>query len=168
MMKWSIALLVVIGAAWVFWPPVYSATARPEADVEITLSIWPMQSLHSDWHRQITVRSGGSRIKMRLFGDTGWWRGSNLYVHSSGAYILHEGQNGCIAFTVNPANFIGVPAGVCNKHDFPETTENPGSRYYRDLTYLGHFSETHQDAEGVRLRFLDPGGTPEVELPEML
>lgn len=140
----------------------------PEADLEITFSIWPMQSLHSEWHRKISIEYRGTRITRRLFEDTGWWRGTNLYLHSSGTYVVHEGQNGCFAFTTEPTEFVRVPSGVCTKRSSLRRDGDQGSHYYRDLTFLGHFQETYRDAEGVRLRYIDSSRTPEVELPEVL
>ena len=139
----------------------------PEDGLEVTVSIWAMHSLHSDWHREVNVVYRGSRISKRLFEDTGWWRGSNLYRHTSGAYVIHEGQNGCFSFTVDPLEFADTPSGVCEKS---ETTDQigDGSRYYPELTYLGQFHETYRDEDGIRLRFLAPQDMPEVELPDPL
>lgn len=160
--------MVLGGVAWMFWPRVHSATAVPEADLEISISIWPMQSIHSNWHRKVSVEYGGTRIAMRLFEDTGWWRGSNLYVHSSGTYVVHEGQSGCFAFTTEPTEFVSVPSGVCTKRSSVSHHAEQGSQFYRDLVYLGHFQETYRDPEEVRIRFLTSSQTPEVELPEVL
>ncbi len=105
---------------------------------------------------------------MRLFEDTGWWRGSNLYIHESGTYVVHEGQAGCFAFTTEPTEFVSVPEGACEKRHSPGRGESQGSRYYENLTYIGHFQETYRDAEGLRIRFLDATSAPEVELPDVL
>ena len=169
MRKWVLTSLVVLSVgAWFFWPRVHSATAKPEPDLEISISIWAMQSIHSDWHREISVEYDGGRIAMRLFEDTGWWRGSNLYIHTSGAYVIHEGQNGCFAFTIDPTEFVSVPSGVCRKRSLVGDDAEQGSRFYPDLEYLGHFQETYRDPEGVRIRFWSSSQTPEVELPEVL
>ena len=169
MKKWALISLVVLGGiTWVFWPRYHTATAEPEANLEISLTIWPMQSIHSDWHREVSIEYDGARISMRLFQDTGWWRGSNLYVHTSGVYVIHEGQTGCFAFTTEPTEFVDVPNGVCTKRNLVNHDAEHGSRFYQGLIYLGHFHETFRDPEGVRIRFLDSSQIPEIELPEML
>lgn len=168
MKKLAAALFVILPAAWVFWPRFHTVTVTPEANVEIIFSIWAMLSPKSDWHREVSIEYRGTSIDMRLFEDTGWWRGSNLYVHNSGTYVINEGQSGCFAFTIEPTEFVKVPDGSCTKRSSLELDEDHGSQYYRDLTYLGHFQETYRDAEGVRLRYLDENQAPEVELPEAL
>ena len=169
MYKWVLISFVVLGGAtWALWPRFHSAAVEPEANLEVRLTIWPMQSIHSDWHREVSIEYDGTRISRRLFEDTGWWRGSNLYVHTSGAYVIHEGQNGCFAFTAEPPEFLGVPNGVCTKRDLVDHGGGHSSRFYRDLEYLGHFHETYRDPDGVRIRFSSARQTPEVELPEML
>lgn len=164
----AFGLFVILAVAWLFWPRFHTVTVRPEADLEITFSIWAMQSLHSDWHRKVSIKYRGSSIDMPLLGDTGWWRGSNLYVHNSGTYVINEGQAGCFAFTVEPTEFVKVPDGSCTKSSILEFDWEHGSRFYQDLTYLGHFQETYRDAEGVRLRYFDASQSSEVELPEAL
>jgi len=167
--KWVLMSFVVLGGVtWALWPRFYSATTVPEANLEISLTIWPMQSIHSDWHREVSIEYDGARISRRLFEDTGWWRGSNLYVHTSGAYVIHEGQSGCFAFTTEPIEFVGVPNGVCTKRNLVNHGGEQDARFYRDLEYLGHFHETPRDPGGVRIRFSSASQTPEVELPEML
>ncbi len=105
---------------------------------------------------------------MRLFEDTGWWRGSNLYIHTSGAYIIHDGQSGCVAFTTGPTEFVSVPSGACTKRSLVGDDAEQASRFYPDLKYLGQFKETYRDPEGVRIRFWSSSQAPEVELPEIL
>lgn len=169
MKKWALISLAVLGGVtWTFWPRFHTATAQPEAALEISITIWSMQSIHSDWYREVSVEYDGTRIAMRLFEDTGWWRGSNLYVHTSGVYVIHEGQNGCFAFTTDPTEFVSVPSGVCTKRSFVNHNAEQGSRFYRGLEYLGHFHETYRDPEDVRIRFSNSSQTPEIELPEML
>lgn len=124
------------------WPSTrHHAVANPEPNLEVTLSIWAMQvSIHSDWQREIVVLYKGERIAMRLFEDTGWWRGSNLYQHVSGTYILHEGQSGCISFTIEPLMFVDTPESACIKTlvSVPDSS-NHSSLYYQNMLYLGHF-----------------------------
>jgi hypothetical protein len=164
----AFGLFVILAVAWVLWPRYHTVTVAPEADLEITFSIWAMQSLHSDWHREISIKYRGTSIDMRLFEDTGWWRGSNLYVHNSGIYVVNEGQSGCFAFTVDPTEFVTVPDGSCTKRSSSELDWGQGSQFYQGLTYLGHFHETYRDAEGVRLRYFDASQSSEVELPTAL
>ena len=169
MWKWALISLVVLGSVtWIFYPRFHSATAEPEAGLEISITIWSMPSFHSDWYREVSVEYGGTSIAMQLSEDTGWWRGSNLYVHTSGTYVIHEGQSGCFAFTTEPTEFVSVPSGVCTKRSLVSNDAEQGSRFYRDLEYLGHFHETYRDPEGVRIRFSNSSQTPEIELPEVL
>lgn len=168
MKKIALSSIAIFALIWVFLPRIHSATAKPETDLEITFSIWPLQSLHSDWHRKVSIDYRGARIEKRLFEDTGWWRGSNLYIHNSGTYVVHEGQNGCFAFTVEPTEFVEVPNGVCAKQNSLVRSSDQSSLYYRGLKYLGHFQETYRNTEGVRIRFLEPSHMPEVDLPEIL
>jgi hypothetical protein len=161
-------LFVILAVAWVLWPRYHTVTVTPEADLEITFSIWAMQSLHSDWHRKVSIEYRGTSIDMRLFEDTGWWRGSNLYLHNSGTYVVNEGQSGCFAFTVEPTEFVKVPDGSCMKRSFLELDRDQGSKLSKDLIYIGRFQETYRDAEGVRLRYFDASQSSEVELPGAL
>jgi len=167
--KWAfISATILALTTWMFWPRVHTATAMPEAGLAITFSIWPLPSLHSDWHREVSIEHRGERINKRLFEDTGWWRGSSLYVNKSAVYVINEGQAGCFSFATEPLGFVSVPDGVCTKRSSSGRDGDQGSQYYRDLTFLGHFDETYGDPEGVRLRFLDADQITEVELPDAL
>ncbi len=125
-----------------------------------------MQGIHSDWHRKVTVNYNGEQISKNLFGDTGWWRGSNLYRHISGFYVVHEGQGGCFGFTVDPLEFKTSLDDSCIKGHFKINILNGYSLYYRDLIYLGHFYETSQDKNDVRIRYSTARQTSEIELPD--
>ena len=137
----------------------------PEVDLQITISIQPMQSIHSDWYREISVSYNGEQISKELFEDTGWWRGSNLYRHISGSYVIHEGQGGCFGFTLEPLTFNKTPEGVCVKGQVTPSISIRQSLYYKDLIYLGHFYEARREKNGVPIRYSKAEQTPEVELP---
>lgn len=166
MKKWVLTLLIIFALGWMFWPRIHKASAAPEAHFKITMSIRPMPGIHSDWHRKATITYKGERISKELLEDTGWWRGSNLYRHISGAYVVHEGQGWCFGFTLEPLEFDRTLEDVCIKDKITTDTLNGRSHYYRDLVYLGHFYETWRDKDGVRIRYSGADRTPEVELPD--
>lgn len=169
MKKWAfISVIILALPTWMFWPRFHTSTAIPQADLEITFTIWPLPFLHNVWRREVSIEYRSEDVKARLFDDGGWWRGSSLYQHISGVYVIHEGQNGCFAFTIEPIEFVSVPDGVCTKRNSFERDGDQGSQYYNDLTFLGHFDKTYRDPEGVRLRFLEADEIAEVELPEAL
>lgn len=120
-----------------------------------------MVGLHSDWHRKLTVRKGWRLARINLMADTGWWRGSNLYRHTSGVHILHEGQAGCIVFSTAPPAHHPHPEIDCTKSDAP----GEGSAYYSDFTYLGSFLEGRRE---VPFRFVPATLIAEPELPDIL
>ena len=164
MRKLALLLSIVFATTWFFWPRVYEATATPQGDLHITISIWPMQGIHSDWNRKVSVVYNGERISKDLFGDTGWWRGSNLYRHISGSYVVHEGQGWCFGFTLKPLEFDRTLEESCVKSQSAKSTLDGQSLYSRDLIYLGHFYKTWRDEDGVRIRYSEANRTPEVEL----
>lgn len=166
MKKYALIYLLVLGLVWVFWPRAHKATSTPEDDLRITISIRPMRGIHSDWHREVLINYNGDRIFKKLFEDTGWWRGSNLYRHISGAYVVHEGQGWCFGFTLEPFEFTKEFDSSCVKGQITTKGLNDSSHYYRDLIYLGYFYETWRDEEGVRIRYSGADQTPEVELPD--
>lgn len=135
-----------------------------------------MWSLQSDWHRTLRVRASGETIVADLTDDTGWWRGSNLYMHSSGIYVLHEGQGGCIQFRAAPAVFLPRQPILCEKTRKPAQDRSPDpreataglplSRYYPDLFYVGRFAEGAGKQQS--LRFIGADEQPEMELPDIL
>lgn len=168
MLKSALSLLAVTAVAWALSPEVHKATAMPKTDLRITMTIWPMQGIHSDWHRRVTISHNGERISKDLFGDTGWWRGSNLYRHASGAYVVHEGQGGCFGFSLDPLAFRTGFDDACIKGDVTTGPLNGYSLYHPDLIYIGHFFETWRDENGVRLRYSVAAQTPEIALPDPL
>ena len=49
-----------------------------------------MSRIKKERYRTFTLKRDGKEISQTLLEDMGWWDGSNLYIHNSGAYILHE------------------------------------------------------------------------------
>lgn len=164
-MKWPLIVAAGFSPVWLFWPQFHKASAIPEPDLEVAISIRSMSGIHSDWHRRISVTYLGHQISKDLMGDTGWWRGSNLYLHTSGSYVLHEGQGWCFGVSLEPLEFHQTDAS-CVKGDITTSTLEGHSAYYSNLIYLGHFYETRRDEEGVRIRYSEAGQTSEVELPD--
>ncbi|WP_152912609.1 hypothetical protein [Candidatus Rhodobacter oscarellae] len=130
----------------------YIAVANLPENATAIMSVTPMFGVHSDWNRTLTVNDGYTTASIDLVEDTGWWRGSHLYLHSSGTYVVHEGQNGCIGFTLEPVSFDVRTSISCTKMagtairlaaDNPELNGYPASRYYVGLFYIGRFIETH-------------------------
>ncbi|MGR3622575.1 hypothetical protein [Pseudophaeobacter sp.] len=155
-----------IAVLWFLNPETLRATARPEQGLEITLAISPMFGIHSDWHRSVEVSFQGQTLSKELMSDTGWWRGSNLYRHSSGAYVVHEGQGGCFSISVDPLKIGPMPGAICLK-GVPEGEQLEGhSKFYSDMVYLGHFMETWRDENGVRIQYVSSDRISEVELPD--
>ncbi|WP_282091179.1 hypothetical protein [Epibacterium ulvae] len=131
----------------------YKATAQLTQQANATLLVQPMFGFHSDWQRTFIVNDGQSTKSIQLFEDTGWWSGSNLYLHTSGTYVVHEGQNGCFGFALNPLTYDIRASISCEKR--PELTADaskavsrldgyPASPYYEGLFYIGRFVETNR------------------------
>lgn len=149
-----------------------SATYSDPEGTTVTMSVYPMLSIHSDWHRKLKISDDRDSIKINLFEDTGWWRGSSLYKHTSGSYVLIEGQNGCITFTAKPLSFESNKQIPChsNKEDkiiFHRGHGLPISRYYEDMIYLGTFYEQSSD-DGASIRFYSYLEREERLLPDPL
>ncbi|MEX0302114.1 MAG: hypothetical protein AB3N24_06795 [Leisingera sp.] len=152
----------------------HTARADLGAGKRVSMSVWAMFVIHSDWHRQLRISDGLKSETVRLDGDTGWWRGSNLYLHSSGLYVLHEGQAGCFSFDLNlvRAEQSGpIPcrkaSGVSTPEQPPSMNGYPQSQFYENLYYIGHFYETARNG-GQRVFFTPHARTAEPELPEVL
>lgn len=172
-MIWT--FLILAAALYALLPKTYTATAQFAGDVEISLSLRPMFGWHSDWYRRLHVISPAISSTHDLFGDTGWWRGSNLYLHSSGSFILHEGQAGCLVFDALPSMNRPKPVVTCKKtvgkpRPWPSVDKLPQgampSALFDDLAYLGHFAEG--GGEDPPLRFIPAADGPEPELPDPL
>ncbi|MFV0475647.1 MAG: hypothetical protein ACK5MQ_15790 [Pikeienuella sp.] len=146
------------------------ATATLPGGGVVVMSVGSMFGLGGDWVRALAVGSAHDVATTDLVDDTGWWRGSNLYLHGSGVFVLHEGQAGCIAFRPVPAAFVAAPEGACEKTAPPARAGRAGgpppSRFYAGLDYLGRFAET-QDKEAP-IRFIPAAEEPEPELPDIL
>lgn len=129
----------------------YVAIAHLQGSATVSMSVTPMFGIHSDWNREFTISDGDTATSIDLFEDTGWWRGSHLYLHSSGSYVVHEGQNGCFGFTLDPVSFDPRISISCVKMadtavrlsaDSPELNGYPASRYYVGFFYIGRFVES--------------------------
>lgn len=153
-----LSLFLLVGAllTWVFWPRYSSATASPDGLIEITMTVSPMFGIHSDWHRELRVSDGSVTRHEKLFEDTGWWRGTNLYRHTSGAYVLDEGQGGCIEIRTEPLEVIRWTELICPSDIlFRELAES-----WPKLTYLGAFHEQNRNPDAW-VGFFDKSTTPE-------
>lgn len=133
--------------------PRYSASAFLENGVTVTMTLSPMLSLQSDWHRKLTVSYNGETIETELASDTGWWRGSNLYRHTSGPYILNEGQAGCTIFSTTPLAFNTIKQVGCDVSPKDSSDMETLLKHYVDLEFLGVFDETRDNKE-TRVKFL--------------
>lgn len=165
--------------------PRHEATQNLQGDVSVAMKIRPMFGIHSDWHRRLSIASGWRSTSAALMEDTGWWRGSHLYLHTSGMFLLHEGQAGCIGFTVAPPKidehleYAPNSPISCDKHISAAGTEGhskgfPASKLYSDLYYIGRFIETGSVPELRAQRRHNPivfqshTEHPETELPDIL
>jgi hypothetical protein len=170
-------ILLLIGAALAGCRPEFH---RAQIDVEggasVVLIIRPMFSLQSDWQRKLLVEAPTGSLETGLFEDTGWWRGSNLYRHSSGIYVLHEGQAGCILFRVSPPELVRDSSISCDKtvqtaNDDTVQAGNslrgfPASKFYTDFQFIGTFMETPKGKELIT--FFGADEQSEAELPNEL
>lgn len=122
----------------------------------------------------LAIGHDGETISVALLEDTGWWRGSNLYLSNEGFYVLNEGQMGCFAFFSSPPKALKIWVDAC---DHPLTTPlergaaskalqgYPASRFYPDLFYVGSFNEGVRD---VAIVFKNYAEAPEIRLPDPL
>lgn len=147
--------------------PRYSASAFLENGVTVTMTLSPMFSLQSDWHRKLTVSYNGETIETELASDTGWWRGSNLYRHTSGSYILNEGQAGCTIFSTTPLAFNTITQVGCELAPKNSSDMESLLKHYVDLEFLGVFDETRDNIE-TRVNFLGVQQAPERKLQKPL
>jgi len=134
----------------------YTSVANLHGSATVSMSVTPMFGIQSDWNRTLTISDGDTTASIDLLEDTGWWRGSHLYLHSSGTYVVHEGQNGCFSFTLEPVSFDARTSISCAKMadtaarpsaDSPELNEYPASKYYVGLFYVGRFVEAGRVSE---------------------
>lgn len=153
MWKW-IAIPSLLMLIFACWPNAYHASTSPQDDLTITYTVEP--------------KFGAAEIHQVLFEDTGWWRGSHLYSHRSGAYVIHEGQNGCFGFELSPLSFEVRSNISCKKRNDTCRQDGDASPYYEDLIYLGGFFETPSAPDGVAIRFIPVSEKAEVELPDIL
>ena len=161
----------------------YISVANLHGSATVSMSVAPMFGIHSDWNRALTISDGDTTASIDLFEDTGWWRGSHLYLHSSGTYVVHEGQNGCFGFTLEPVSFGARTSISCAKMantvarlsaDSPDLNGYPASNYYDGLFYVGRFVEAGSVPELRDTRAETPvvfqtyEQQAEPELPEIL
>lgn len=139
--------------------------------VTVTMAVQPIFSLQSDWTRRLTVKDGEASVTVELFEDTGWWRGSNLYVTLSGDFVLDEGQTGCFVFHRAPLEYM--PRQDCKNYGHvrsapPNPIELaevfPLSHFWAGLFYVGAFVEV-PGAEGP-VQFRGFRERAEVQLPQ--
>jgi len=166
--KWIALLGGTLIVAVACYPSSYDATAVPQEGLRVTYTVKPMFGFHSEWTRAVSVKYGENEIQQDLLEDTGWWRGSHLYRHKSGIYVIHEGQNGCFGFTVEPLSFDVRASISCEKNMTARQEQSDASQYYTELTYLGAFSETPNAPDGAPISFLSADEKPETELPDIL
>lgn len=129
--------------------PAYRATAKLEQGLEVTLTLRPMLSLQSDWSRSLTITQNTRPVDFMISEDTGWWRGSNLYLTLSGSLVLHEGQEGCSEFKTTPPSLVTPSEVSCRSAPdlaWLEKTQDahlsyPASLFYPGLFFVGHFNE---------------------------
>ncbi len=114
-------LLVVATGLTACRPFTSEATADLPGQISVTMSVRPMAGWHSDWHRTLTIATPDGTTSQPLFEDTGWWRGSNLYLHASGVYVLHEGQAGCILLPTRPLTADDEPDISCDRAGPPRS-----------------------------------------------
>ena len=147
------------------------------------MSVTPMFGFHSDWNRKLTIDDGETTVSIELSPDTGWWRGSHLYIHRSGTYVVHEGQMGCFGFTLDPAPFEVRSPVSCVKTTEAATRLSaegsefrgfPASNYYSGLFYVGRFVEAasvpnlRKEQSETPIVFQTHEQQTEPELPEVL
>lgn len=146
------------------------ASANLDGGVRVSLVVSGMFSLQSDWSRTLIVEHRGKKISRVLSEDTGWWRGSNLYLATAGVFVLDEGQNGCIAFRLDPVRFDDA-AARCRKRtarlaraDASGKNDSSKSEVYPEMLYLGRFAEVLADP--VPVEFIAVSEAPEIRLPD--
>ncbi len=146
-----IGLFVFFLVSW--WMSERQASVTLEDGTEVSLHIRPMLltymiGLHSDYHRRLSVNTGGLDYGHQLFADTGWWRGSLLYRMADGGLLLHEGQNGCFTLTDahGKARVRSADCPVRTTDDAPdecgEASNRPAPSWQFDnAVYIGQFGE---------------------------
>lgn len=175
----TVGMLVAVSAC----STEYISVANLHGSATVSMSVTPMFGIHSDWDRALTISDGDTTASIDLFEDTGWWRGSHIYLHSSGTFVVHEGQIGCFGFTLEPVSFGARTSISCAKMadtaarlsaDSPELNGYPASRYYVGLFYVGRFVEAGRVPELLDMRAKTPivfqtyEQQAEPELPEIL
>ncbi len=154
-----IALIVIPVWLLIHWqdPNIDPDIVARHDDISVVMTLRPMLGIHSDWHRTLTITDGSASLETGLDPDTGWWRGSNLYVTQTGDLLLHEGQAGCILIRTVTIERKQPDHPICKEGSLPDgdapqlaSPENcppkpPVSNFADDLYFLGHFSEGNRD-----------------------
>lgn len=172
MRRIAVTLVLLAAVLAACWPRAHSATVDLGDGARLTMTLRAMPGLHSDWHRRLVIETPGGTVRQDLMADTGWWRGSTLYRHASGTYVLHEGQAGCIVLTaLSPRAASATPITCARSQGTMRTGGGvppgaPPSRFHDDLTYLGHFAET--PGGPLAIRFLPYDALAEPDLPDIL
>jgi len=146
----------------------HDATATLPDGARVTLGLRPLVGWHSDWSRHLAVSLQGERVSMELLADTGWWRGSNLYLDAAGVLILDEGQAGCVAIGLAPLALLADGAARCGAQEGgPDAVAGfARSRLRPGLYFVGRFEEVPGGDPAIR--FVAAGEAAEVALPEAL
>jgi hypothetical protein len=150
----------------------YNQTVIVEEGRHVQMSLTGLLSFQYDWDRYLTISDSDKKIRVALMSDTGWWRGSSLYRYKSGAYVLNEGQGGCIFFQCYTLEALQGYSHLCDRMPTAErqsalniTSEScTPSRHYSDLCFLGLFFEA-EDLEPA-LQFNWSATQDEPLLPE--
>lgn len=139
----------------------------------VEMSLSDLMSLQSDWKRYLTISDEEQSIRIELLSDTGWWRGSSLYIHKSGAYVLNEGQGGCVVFQTSPLQILKDHSNLCDR--MAVASEQSGlsftsirctrSRHYSDLCFLGLFFEAEDLANVMEFNWSDAQREPLLPTP---
>lgn len=151
----------------------HSKTVTVEEGHHIEMSLSGLISLQSDWERHLTISDGGQEFRIELTSDTGWWRDSSLYLHKSGAYVLNEGQGGCVVFQFSPLEPLRSYSHFCDRKptfekqsalNFNAESCTP-SRYYADLCFLGLFFEAEGQDAALQFNWSDTQREPLLPAP---
>lgn len=144
--------IIIIGARWALSNKTH--TLSPRNDVTLTMTLRPgfmtyAFGLHSDYHRSLRVTRGRKSVSQKLFFDSGWWGGSQLYSTSDGGLILHEGQTGCFEIltasgdpVIHKTHCIARKDIAVQRKCQAASAEPIASFQFKEWTYLGALSQS--------------------------
>lgn len=151
----------------------HSKTVTIREGFHIEMSLSGLISRQFDWERYLTVFDDEGTVRVELLSDTGWWRGSSLYLHKSGAYVLNEGQGGCVVFQSSPPEILKGYSHFCNRR--PVDTEQSNlnfqldnctpSQHYVDLCFMGLFFEAEDLENKLEFNWSDTQREPLLPTP---